>query len=133
MKLEPGKNGSQWTKEADAFMEAKFAEGWSSTMIAQTLGVTRSAVLGRAHRRHIKMPAKPIFVVKRPEAVPRPPVEKVKPIPVSVYASKIAACHDGACRYPTDTGFCMAPCERTYCDEHHALTHQGVWHAWKAA
>lgn len=90
-----------WTDERIATLKKMWLQGKSASEIAEKLGgVTRNAVIGKAHRLNLSgrpSPIKKVAVPKKAAAAPAPakkpvaaPVAKAKPAPVPV-APKAAA------------------------------------------
>jgi hypothetical protein len=73
-----------WDASQVATLEARRAEGWSASMIAAVLGVSRSAVCGKMRRLRMKAPPKSPSMVARhasPHISPGMPIGERRPIP----------------------------------------------------
>ncbi|GGJ39996.1 GcrA family cell cycle regulator [Neoroseomonas lacus] len=70
-----------WTAEAIERLKALWAEGHSTAEIGRRMGISKNAVVGKAHR--LNLPARPSPI--RRDAVPRPaPVPRApRPMPVA--------------------------------------------------
>ena len=65
---------SPWTPEVKRQFEQLIYKGWNSYKIAEALGVTRNAVMGRAHRLGVRVGVqgqKPDSVPKKPKVIHR--------------------------------------------------------------
>lgn len=58
--------GTVWTEEKDAQLRAFWDAGVSGSQIAERMGMTKNAVIGRAHRLKLKSRASPIATISRP-------------------------------------------------------------------
>lgn len=56
---------SPWTRERDATLTAHWNAGHSSTVIGKVMGITKNAVIGRAHRLKLPRRAAPPNIVKQ--------------------------------------------------------------------
>jgi len=61
-----------WTDEAIARLKSLWAEGHSTAEIGRRMGVSKNAVVGKAHR--LNLPARPSPIRREGPARPRPPV-----------------------------------------------------------
>jgi GcrA cell cycle regulator len=108
----------QWTPERVDALARLWAEGLSARQIAEKLGgVTRNAVIGKAHRLNLQRGSTPVI-----EAPPPPP----PPIPEEPRFDPIPDVKSWMCRWPTDDPgrfglhICGKTCQpgRPYCAEH---------------
>jgi GcrA cell cycle regulator len=79
-----------WTTEAIDRLRALWAEGHSTAEIGRRMGVTKNAVVGKAHR--LDLPARP-SPIRRDPAAPRPVAAGRRPTlpPLRVVASLVPA------------------------------------------
>lgn len=61
-----------WNEEAIARLKALWAEGHSTAEIGRRMGVSKNAVVGKAHR--LNLPARPSPIRREGPSRPRPPV-----------------------------------------------------------
>lgn len=129
-----------WSEEAVLQLRALWGlPGLSAAAIAERLGVSRNAVLGKAHRLGLSKPHRPGAPAKQRRAEPRP---LVRP-PLRRAAAPVVAAGDlgpqvarledlpaHACHWPIGDpsepgfGFCGRPApERVYCDPHWRRAH----------
>jgi GcrA cell cycle regulator len=101
-----------WTEERASQLKELWAQGLSARQIADQLGgVTRNAVIGKAHRLGLSQPS-PAKIKAKPTAIP--------------------TVADRGCRWPighpgeTAFRFCGAPAEtgKPYCTEHCAVAYR---------
>jgi GcrA cell cycle regulator len=138
--------GSHWSAEADDRLRALWAEGLSSAAIGRAMGLTKNAVVGRAHR--LKLPARPSPIVGgvpreraprplAPRAKTLPAVREVKPVaapkpaavPVPVVRRVVALGPVRACQWikgepaGADSAFCGAPTVPgcSWCEAHYRM------------
>lgn len=121
---------SGWTDERVLELRRLWALGWSSSMIAGALGLTRNAVIGKVSRMNLSAEGR----VPRSRAAPKPkpkPAPKLVPImpvpdvaPVSLNVD-IMALTSTTCKWPVNDGnpyrFCGVgkPAEGgPYCEWH---------------
>lgn len=118
-----------WTDEKVTQLARLWGEGYSASAIGKAIGVSKNAVIGKAHRMHLTARPSPIKRSERPRAVIRPvpppkPVVQAPPRPAPRPVSKKA---DGpACLWPIgDPGqvgfhFCGEPsvAGKPYCETH---------------
>lgn len=106
--------GCDWRPDADAILTRMWKDDHCAREIAEALGVTRNAVIGRAHRLHLKQHAG--------ACVRRAPKQK----PMS-RLERMIAMKDGQCRWPIgepkddDFRFCgdqVAYADKPYCAHH---------------
>ena len=109
----------EWTNERVEVLTRLWAEGFSARQIAEKLGgITRNAVIGKAHRLNLSRGVERSPVMEPP---PPPPLMPVEPIP-----EPRADFKSWMCRHPThDPGrfglfICGKTCQpgRAYCAEH---------------
>ncbi len=123
-----------WTDERVALLKQLWGEGKTAAEIAKELGegVTRNAVIGKAHRLKLSHRASPIQ--QNDNVKPAEPKKKLKPVPV-VKASKgvkLADLKERMCRWPVgdpqnaDFHFCggQAVSGMPYCEEHARAAYQ---------
>lgn len=128
----------KWTNEVDVLLLKMWAEGKSSSEIAEVLGVTRNAVIGRAtrlrrrgeivNRRQITV-ARKIHKTKEHvmEAEPTPspePTSQVESEAASGLAQSLLNLRYGQCKWPLETTFCEEEREqgRPYCARHRKMS-----------
>lgn len=80
----------EWTTEAIDRLRALWAEGHSTAEIGRRMGVSKNAVVGKAHR--LQLPARP-SPIRRDPAAPRPVAAGRRPTlpPLRVVASIVPA------------------------------------------
>ena len=123
-----------WTDEKVEQLAKLWGDGYSASAIGKAIGVSKNAVIGKAHRMHLTSRPSPIKrsptvrTVARPVALPKPVVE-APPRPAPRPVSKKA---DGpACLWPIgDPGqvgfhFCGDPSVsgKPYCEKHCELAY----------
>jgi GcrA cell cycle regulator len=115
----------EWTHERVETLTRLWAEGYSARQIAEKLGgITRNAVIGKAHRLNLSRGAERGSVVVDPP--PPPPAVYIEPIP-----EPRADFKNWMCRWPThDSGrfglfICGKTCQpgRHYCAEHITMSY----------
>lgn len=101
----------EWTEERVETLKGLWRSGYTARQIAERLGgVTRNAVIGKAHR--MGLSSRPSPVKRQPQAAP--------------------ATHERSCQWPIghpgsdDFHFCGAPAEtgRPYCSKHCAVAYR---------
>jgi GcrA cell cycle regulator len=129
-----------WTTDDIATLRALRAVGLSGSAIAERMGRTRSAVIGKMSRLGIPVPATRIQLPRKPREpkmqlpqfiktifgprLPPVPPQPLPPNPVTLFELEA-----GMCRYPVnDVGpflFCGAPQIKdcSYCGEHKRLAY----------
>lgn len=135
----------KWPQERVDQLLKLISEGYSAGVIGQQLGLTRNAVIGKAHRLGLvvggsKEPGK----TKKRVARPRVPSQKpqrfrtVDAWQAALRAADVVPLHlslfdieRGQCRYPFGDGpFTFCGCKTlegsSYCDPHHQLSHTTV-------
>ena len=106
---------SIWTPELVQQLSRLWDEGLSTAEIGRRLGVTKNAVVGKAHR---------LALTPRPSPLKRPPVRRAAPVTA-------AATGSGSCSWPTghpgdkDFSFCgkRTVAGKPYCAEHAAMAY----------
>ncbi len=115
----------EWTHERVETLTRLWAEGFSARQIADKLGgITRNAVIGKAHRLNLRRGVERNVAPPEPVAPPPPPREEPVPEPRADFKSWM-------CRWPThDSGkfglfICGKTCQpgRHYCAEHLTLAY----------
>ena len=113
-----------WTPELIATLQRLWQEGASTAEIGRQLGISKNAVVGKAHR--LDLPARP-SPIRRSEPVEKAPAAR----PVAVTAAKAAKPKGPTCQWPIgdprDQDFhfcggvpvpgrpyCLAHCEMAY-------------------
>jgi hypothetical protein len=131
------KPGATWTEEQDQELIRLERQGFSAYLIAERMGKSRSAVIGRSFRLRGDQPrTSPPIIRKVPVCSPR---SKSKPLPNLAKAAAIGRMveifelTDGMCRWPHGDHspylFCAAPVaflDNSYCALHFRLSHKGV-------
>jgi GcrA cell cycle regulator len=141
-----------WTDERDKELEELIAAGLSSSEIGSRLGVTRNAVIGRIHRRNLRLHRSPLLGAKKLRAPRAPRARKIgHPAPKqNIDYYKTSQEFDAAipvkqrkqlvdltsvdCRWPCgnpghpDFFFCGggARTDSPYCDFHHSKAFNGI-------
>ena len=123
-----------WTDEKVEQLAKLWGDGFSASAIGKAIGVSKNAVIGKAHRMHLTSRPSPIKrsptirTVARPVPLPKPVVE-APPRPAPRPVSKKA---DGpACLWPigdpgqSDFHFCGDPSVsgKPYCEKHCELAY----------
>jgi len=129
-----------WTDDRVSLLKRLWVEGKTAAEIAKTLGgVTRNAVIGKAHRLKLSNRVSPIQQNKKP--VPKPVIEKKvvkmppsKPMPVLEKGPRVALTqiNNSMCRWPlgdpkdSDFGFCGSEVFTglPYCADHAKVAYQ---------
>jgi GcrA cell cycle regulator len=124
-----------WTDERVALLKQLWGEGKTAAEIAKELGegVTRNAVIGKAHRLKLSNRVSPIQQndnVKQEEAPKKPEPVKVKP----KGGVKLADLKERMCRWPVgdpkEADFHFCGCQVTpglpYCAEHAKTAYQAA-------
>ena len=104
-------------------LETLYRDGLSFRLIAADIGVTRSAVIGKAHRMNLpkrnELTATKPHPRKRPERKTVPPVGPPKPEvvidPGRDYRCDILGLTSSSCRFPLWPHAAPRDCERLYC------------------
>jgi GcrA cell cycle regulator len=108
-----------WTAERVAELSRLWSEGVSSAEVGRQLGLTKNAVVGKAHRMALPPRDNPVKHRREPEPYVAPIVEAPAPLA-------------GACLYPMwgnnekpDHTYCGEPRKpgRPYCSDHCEITH----------
>jgi GcrA cell cycle regulator len=116
-----------WTDERIEQLRELWAEGLTTGEIGKRLGVSKNAVVGKAHRLGLKGRPSPIKRSKTPRQAPAAPKEKDQKIRSVVDLSA------HTCRWPIgdprEPGFhfCGAPsmANKPYCEKHAAIAYVG--------
>jgi len=103
---------SIWTSELIQNLSQLWDEGHSTAEIGRRLGISKNAVVGKAHR---------LALTPRPSPLKRPPVRQ----------TPVAAVGSGSCSWPSghpgekDFGFCgkRPMAGKPYCAEHAAMAY----------
>lgn len=127
-----------WTDERVALLKKLWVEGKTAAEIAKELGgVTRNAVIGKAHRLKLSNRVSPIQQNKKP-AAPKPVLEKKikRPLEQDNNREKVSLVDLGAnaCRWPIgdpreeNFGFCgdRKMSGLPYCGEHAKVAYQAA-------
>lgn len=132
----PSHRDDLWPQERTARLRALVAQGYSARQIGVELGVTRNAVIGKAHRMgleytarkpaRVTKPRKRLIKMTRPKAlpIPRPAVPEVASPNGPIGIMELTAF---TCRWPigerSPYRFCgtTKPAEGPYCREHTAI------------
>ncbi len=125
-----------WTDERVSLLKKLWGEGKTAAEIAKELGgVTRNAVIGKAHRLKLSNRVSPIQQNKKP--APKPPEKKPKKIVVqnnNVKGIPLTDLKGGECRWPIGDpreesfGFCgdHSLAGLPYCTEHAKVAYQAA-------
>ena len=108
---------AMWTRERDEELRRLWDQGLSTSRIGDRLGVTKNAVVGRAHR--LNLPSRERVVTTRGvRPVPRKQIRQIRGI-------SLANLSDDGCRWIGDDGlYCGQKITRgRYCDEHAAASY----------
>ena len=97
-----------WTQEREGRLEHLYRGGLSFALIAAEIGVSRNAVIGKAHRMHLPKRVELAKTNRRVRSDPRKRrrdnVPVIKPAPVITpdhdYRCGILDLNDASCRYP---------------------------------
>ena len=118
-----GEQGAMWNDEKIARLKKLWSEGLTTGEIGKRLGVSKNAVVGKAHRLGLKGRPSPI------KRQPNKPVEVKKETRVFTLTDLSAA----TCRWPIgdpkheDFRFCGKPvaASKPYCGEHCSVAYVG--------
>ncbi len=125
-----------WTDERVSLLKKLWGEGKTAAEIAKELGgVTRNAVIGKAHRLKLSNRVSPIQQNKKP--APKPPEKKIRKVIVQSNDREGIPLMDlksGGCRWPIGDpreesfGFCgdNSLSGLPYCTEHAKLAYQAA-------
>ncbi len=128
-----------WTDERVALLKQLWGEGKTAAEIAKALGngVTRNAVIGKAHRLKLSNRVSPIQQNNKKPALPEKTESTPRKAAVPVVANngkgiKLADLKDRMCRWPNgdprdaDFNFCGCPAVPglPYCPEHAKIAYQ---------
>jgi GcrA cell cycle regulator len=126
-----------WTPEQINQLTRMWGEGLSTAEIGKRLGISKNAVVGKAHRLHLDSRPSPIKRIGPRPAMPRslvhtrPPAQPVVAAPAPRPAPRIVELSSQSCRWPIghpgDPGFHFCT-ERAiqgkpYCVEHAAVAY----------
>lgn len=121
--LEAMRQTMSWTDERIELLKTYWRQGLSASQIADNLGgITRNAVIGKAHRLGLKArpsPVKPAPAVAKPEPKPKPVKEKPRRVTLLDLTERM-------CKWPlghpgeADFHFCGERAEpgQPYCADH---------------
>ncbi len=131
-----------WTDDRVELLTKLWTEGQTAAEIAKTLGgVTRNAVIGKAHRLKLSNRVSPIQQNKKPAPVsvaPKPEKKKAKPVlpvePVNKDGIQLMDLGANMCRWPygdpreENFGFCggASIAGLPYCEEHAKAAYQAA-------
>ena len=130
-----------WTDERVVLLKKLWGEGKTAAEIAKALGgVTRNAVIGKAHRLKLSNRISPIQQNERKEdrvpeikkAIKTKPIIMAKPANMSFKSLKMIELKERMCRWPSgdpkdeDFSFCGCTSEPglPYCNEHAKMAYQ---------
>lgn len=117
-----------WTQELISELTRLWGEGLSTSEIGKRLGISKNAVVGKAHR--LSLPSRPSPIRRIPGQPRKPSMPRLrKVVPV-----KVLQLSNHACRWPIghpgepDFRFCTerALVGKPYCAEHTALAYVKV-------
>ena len=116
-----------WTAAATKRVERLWASGLSGSLIAEIMGTTRNAVIGKAHR--MGLPARKITQPVLKKKIAR---QTKFTLAFKTTATAVAALRDDLCKYPhgepgkPNFRFCLKPVTSAgiYCPEHKELCFQ---------
>lgn len=145
--------GSPWSPELDAKLRQRWVEGTPTKAIGEELGLTKSAIVGRARRlglaaRPSPIPAKQQALTREQQRAERRALGNTRgprstfgpPRPATVAAPMLFEEREGLrCRWPMwgyseragwPQRFCTASrrAGECYCDEHAAVAYPKRWH-----
>lgn len=130
-----------WTDDRVSLLKKLWGEGKTAAEIAKTLGgVTRNAVIGKAHRLKLSNRVSPIQQNKKPAVKPtekkvvRAPVQKYVPVVEKGPRVPLVELNNRMCRWPlgdpkeSDFGFCGSPnyAGLPYCADHAKVAYQAA-------
>ncbi|MFP4314085.1 MAG: GcrA family cell cycle regulator [Alphaproteobacteria bacterium] len=133
-----------WTDERVALLKKLWGEGKTAAEIASTLGgVTRNAVIGKAHRLKLSNRMSPIQTNKKPKTPantskpPAAPVKRTRKKDIFIPKGKGLSLMELApnmCRWPSgdpqedDFGFCgeLSAAGLPYCEDHARVAYQAA-------
>lgn len=122
---------SSWTEDRVELLTKLWGEGKTASQIAEVLGgVTRNAVIGKAHRLKLSKRSSPIQTSRKQKA--RPQIDTPSHIPTGLGVS-ILDLKERSCRWPNGdpkkSDFTFCGCEALpglpYCATHAAIAYQG--------
>lgn len=127
-----------WNPEQISQLIRLWGEGLSTADIGKRLGISKNAVVGKAHRLHLAARPSPIKRtgprvprLSRPVVHVRPAVQTQAPMPTPPPAPRVVELSNQACRWPIghpgDPGFHFCTDRaiqgKPYCIEHSALAY----------
>lgn len=128
-----------WTDERVALLKKLWGEGKTAAQIAKVLGegVTRNAVIGKAHRLKLSARLSPVQQNTKTTKSEAPKIKKVAPVRRTEFKGlqvKMADLEPRMCRWPSgdpqDEDFSFCGCQSAeglpYCLEHAQLAYQIV-------
>lgn len=128
-----------WTDERVTLLKKLWGEGKTAAEIAKELGgVTRNAVIGKAHRLKLSNRVSPIQQNKKPAPAPKPAEKKVSKLPAAQDNNRekldLIDLKASQCRWPygdpkeDSFGFCggHALSGLPYCSDHAQLAYQAA-------
>ena len=112
-----------WTPERISEVTRLWNEGLTTAEIGKQVGVSKNAVVGKAHR--LGLPPRPSPIKRNPDSVKR---AREVPKPVKVARPKVVNISGPGCRWPighpgeSEFHFCSAPSlvGKPYCADHFA-------------
>ncbi|MGB1361602.1 MAG: GcrA family cell cycle regulator [Alphaproteobacteria bacterium] len=126
----------KWTDENFQKLKKLWAKGMSAREIAEKIGTTRNAIIGKANRSGLSSPttkvkAKATKSVKAAKATKKAPTPSKEVIQISQPANTAS---ENACQWPIgDPGtpefkFCYEPAKpgRPYCEEHCNIAYRNI-------
>ena len=132
-----------WTPERIAELTRLWNAGLTTSEIGMQLGISKNAVVGKAHRLHLSARPSPIKRSGRPRLAVRPMVPRLPvasgahvhapaPKPRPVVVPRVVELSNHACRWPIghpgEAGFhfcgAQAAAGRPYCTSHCALAYR---------
>ena len=117
---------SAWTESRIDQLRDLWKQGLSTAEIGRRLGISKNAVVGKAHR--LDLPARPSPIKLRPVTATAPkPQPALRPAPAPVKLVRVSG-KGPSCQWPSghpgqpDFHFCGKPAEpgKPYCAEHAA-------------
>ncbi|MBM3568163.1 MAG: global cell cycle regulator GcrA-like protein [Alphaproteobacteria bacterium] len=124
-----GQPPSIWTTEKVDQLKGLWQEGLSTAEIGRRLGITKNAVVGKAHR--MNLPARPSPVKRRSEPrimAPQPPQPQIAMTPMPAPPNFVGPKCQWPIGHPREPGFrfCGAPSAqgRPYCPAHASIAYR---------
>jgi GcrA cell cycle regulator len=126
-----------WTPEQIGQLTRLWSEGLSTAEIGKRLGISKNAVVGKAHRLHLNSRPSPIKRIGPRPAIARPPVQARPAVPVAPAPApqpaptRVVELSSQSCRWPIghpgdeNFHFCTqrAIQGKPYCVEHSAVAY----------